>query len=790
MQTGSQQTEQDFQSRQILLEKYSDWLLRWRYLIVVSVIFLTVLLAMGGKNLEFTNDYRYFFSEDNPQLLEFEALQDTYTKNDNIFIMLEPKNGDVFTREFLSVLKEITESSWQMPYSIRVDSITNFQHTYAQGDDLIVIDLVDEVNNLTNQDIDYIRKISLNEPLLVHRLVSKTAQAAAVNITIELPGADQISEGPEVVAFSREMVAEFEQAYPDVDFYLTGIVMMNNAFPEASQNDIKNLIPFAFIAIIIGLLLFFRSISATIAVLIVIIFSILMGMGSAGWLGYKLTPPSASAPTMILTLAVADCVHIFTTYLNSMRAGMQKYAAIKESLRINFHPIFLTSLTTVIGFMSLNFSDVPPFHDLGNITAMGVSYAFILSVLFLPAFIAILPMKVQQREDKKTRLMNNVAEFVIQNQRKLLWGTGLIIAAMIVLIPINEINDKFVEYFDESIEFRRHTDYVSEKITGLYTIQYSLEAEESGGISEPEFLQTMDEFTSWLRLQPEVMHVNTISDTFKRLNKNMHADKNDYYSLPENRDLAAQYLLLYEMSLPYGLDLNDQINIDKSSTRISTTLQTLSTQQMLDFEARSREWIQKNTEKISAVVSSPAIMFTHLAMRNIESMIIGTLAALAAISFILIFALRSVRLGLISLIPNLAPVAVAFGVWAIFVSEVGIALSIVGGMTLGIVVDDTVHFMSKYLRAKRENNLSATDSVRYAFKNVGSALLITTIVLAAGFLVLSMSAFKLNSAMGLLTASTICIALVIDFLFLPPLLIALEEGRDDKNIAPNTIATN
>ena len=395
-----------------MLSKYSDFILRWRYLVVIISLFATFILAAGAKNLVFTNDYRYFFSEDNPQLLEFETLQDTYTKNDNIYIMLEPKNGKVFEKKYLHALKELTESSWQIPYSIRVDSITNFQHTYAEEDDLIVIDLVDDVDKLSSKDMSYIKNVALNEPLLVHRLVSESASAAGVNIIIELPGKNEITEGPEVVSFTRNMIKEFEKAHPELDVYTTGIVMMNNAFPEASINDMKNLIPFAFAAIILGLYLFLRSVSGTISALIVIVLSIMMGMGTAGWLGFKLTPPSASAPTMILTLAVADCVHFLTTFLHSMRSGVDKYAAIRESLRVNFNPIFLTSLTTVIGFLSLNFSDVPPFRDLGNITAMGVIYAFILSVFFLPAVVAILPFKVKQRVDKKTKLMQWIAEFV------------------------------------------------------------------------------------------------------------------------------------------------------------------------------------------------------------------------------------------------------------------------------------------------------------------------------------------------------------------------------------------
>ncbi len=762
-----------------MLSKYSDWVIRWRYLVVLLTLAVVFALGAGGKNLVFTNDYRYFFSEDNPQLLEFETLQDTYTKNDNVFIMLEPKSGDVFNKEFLTAIKELTEGSWQIPYSIRVDSITNFQHTYADGDDLIVIDLVDEAETLKAKNIDYIKEVALSEPLLVHRLVSESSEAAGVNIIIELPGKNEITEGPEVVAYTRDLVSKFEQAHPEIDVYTTGIVMMNNAFPEASINDMKTLVPIAFAAIIIGLLLFTRSFTGTFSTLLVIIFSIMTGMGVAGWLGFKLTPPLASAPTMILTLAVADCVHFFITFLHSMRSGMDKNSAIKESLRINFHPIFLTSFTTVIGFLSLNFSDVPPFRDLGNITAIGVTFAFVLSIFFLPALTSMLPFKVKQRADRKTVFMEKIAGFVIGNRQVLLWSMGAIIIVFVALIPRNEINDRFVEYFDESIEFRRHTDYVTERIAGLYTIQFSLHAEESGGISEPEFLNKMDGFTGWLREQPEVDHVNTVSDTFKRLNKNMHGDDAKKYTLPNDRDLAAQYLLLYELSLPYGLDLNDQINIDKSSTRLAATLKNLSTNEMLAFEARARSWIKENAPTINMIASSPAVIFSHLAVRNIGSMIVGTLVALALISLILIFALRSFKLGFISLIPNLAPIGVAFGIWAIFDSEIGLALSIVAGMTLGIVVDDTVHFMSKYLRAKREKNLNATEAVRYAFSNVGVALLVTTFVLAAGFLVLSMSAFELNSAMGLLTAITIVIALIIDFLFLPPLLIALEERQNE-----------
>jgi predicted RND superfamily exporter protein len=505
--------------------------------------------------------------------------------------------------------------------------------------------------------------------------------------------------------------------------------------------------------------------------------SILAAMGTAGWLGIKLTPPSASAPLMILTLAVADCVHFLTNFVHGMRDGESKHEAIIESLRINFFPIFLTSLTTVIGFLSLNFSDAPPFRDLGNITAMGVTYAFIFSVAFLPALMAVLPVRIKPGQQASQTSMIRLAEFVIQNRKALLLGVGSLAIVITAMVPRNELNDVFVEYFDESIEFRTHTDMVADNLTGMYFIDYSMPAADSGGVSDPDFLRTIQSFADWIRVQPEVLHVNTITDTFKRLNRNMHADEKDWYRLPEERELAAQYLLLYEMSLPYGLDLNNQINIDKSATRLSVTLKTISSNEVLELEQRAQQWFADNAPELTVKGASPTIMFANIGKRNIESMLVGTSVALVLISFVLIFALRSLKLGMISLVPNLLPAGVAFGLWAIFVGEVGLALSVVAAMSLGIVVDDSVHFLSKFVRARREKGLDVRDAVRYAFSTVGVALVVTTLVLFAGFMVLAQSAFELNASMGLLTGVTIVIALLLDFFLLPPILIAVEEKK-------------
>jgi len=541
-----------------------------------------------------------------------------------------------------------------------------------------------------------------------------------------------------------------------------------------------------FAIVIVTLLFLLRSVTATIGTFLVIALSIVAAMGLSGWLGIALTPPSASSPTTILTLAVADCVHVLVTFLHSMRDGKDKTAAIIESLRINMQPIFLTTATTVIGFMSMHFSDVPPFGDLGNIVGMGVTIAFLLSVTLLPALMLVLPVSVKQEKTRHAVLMDRFADMVVAKRKLLFWGMGLLVLTLASFLPRNELNDEFVKYFDETVDFRKATEFTSENLTGIYTIEYSLGSGESNGINEPEYLKSVERLADWYREQSGVLHVNTLTDIMTRLNKNMHGDDASWYRLPESRELAAQYLLLYEMSLPYGLDLNNQIDISKSATRLSITLESISSNELLEIEARAQQWMEENTPLIRASGASPSIMFAYIGQRNIISMITGTSVALVIISFILIFALRSLKIGLISLLPNLVPAAMAFGLWGLLVGQVGLGLSIVMGMTLGIVVDDTVHFLSKYLRARREQGMNSAESVRYAFATVGTALSVTTFVLVAGFMVLAQSTFKLNSDMGLLTAVTIVFALATDFLLLPPLLMLLDRDKTAKDKVPAT----
>ena len=761
--------------RPVRLDRYAATILRRRWLVVALAVLLMLVMTSGVRFISATNDYRIMLGEDNPQLAAFDALENTYSVSNKALIAVAPREGSVFTRETLGAIEELTEAAWGTPYSNRVASLTNYTHSEATEDNLIVEPLVDDAQLLSDVDLARIETIALNAIDIAGRLVSTDGCVGGLTINFVL------TENPDaaVVEITDYLDALLDQArarHPDVAFYLTGDVVMNRAFTDATQDDLRTLVPIVFVVIAAAAAFLLSSVLGTLAIVVVLVFVVNTTMGFAGWTGAMFNPASSGVPLIVMAVSVAHSVHIVAAALLRMRHGLDKDAAIAESLCSNAYPVFLTTLTTAIGFLSLNASDSPPFHDLGNYVAFGVLCAFVYSMTLLPAMLSILPLRAVLVRTERPVFFDRFGAFVVEHRRFLLWFVSLLAVILAMGIPRNELSDNWTRYFDERYEFRRHTDFVIENLTGLETLEYSLNTGREGGITDPEYLRAVDAFAEWYRGQPEVTHVQAFPDIMKRLNKNMHGDDPAFYRLPADPALAAQYLLLYELSLPFGSDLNDRIDVAKSATRMTVVVRGSSARGQRELDARAQAWLRANTPDLVTAASGISMVFAHLSQRNIDSMLRGTIMAMALISFILIWVFKSVRLGLVSLVPNFIPAAMSFGLWGYLVGRVGIASSVVTAVAFGIVVDDTIHFLSKYLKARRKG-LQAPEAVRSAFRAVGQALWTTTAVLSAGFLVFASSGFEVSWALGLLVTITIVFALLADFFLLPTLLMAIDRSK-------------
>ena len=757
------------------LDNYINGVLRWSWLVVAVMILIMLALAAGVRFIKVTNDYRILFRDDNPQLLTFDALEDRFSASDRALIAVAPQDGMLFSRKTLSAIEYLTEAAWLAPYSSRVDSLTNYSHSESFEDDLIVAPLVEDASSLNDDDIERIEAVALGAIDIVGYLVSRDGRVGGLVITFVMP--ENHDKGVfEITDYLDGLIAEAGANYPNLNFYLTGDIFMNRAFADATKRDIQILAPIVFLIIVLFAAVLLRSIFGTVAVVVMQIVVIASTVGLIGWVGNELSPSNSGIPIIVMVIAVAQSVHIVTHTVSNLSHGLEKMAAIAESMRQNAYPVFLTAITTAIGFLSLNASESPPFHVLGNFVAFGVIFTFINSMTLLPALLSILPLRQHRVGTPKTVFFDHLADFVIARRKFLLWSGSLIAIVLITGIPRNELGDNWTKHFDERFEFRRASDFVIENLTGMESLEYSLNAGRERGITDPEYLRAVDDFAEWFREQPEVTFVRVFSDTMKRLNKNMHGDDPNYYRIPEDPELAAQYLLIYELSLPFGRDLNDRIDIAKSATRMTVMIRNVSSKGQRELDQRAQDWLIANSPKLATEATGISIIFAHLSINNVISMLRGTITAMALISLILIFVFKSVRIGLISLVPNFLPAAMSFGLWGYLVGTAGMAASIVTAIALGIVVDDTIHFLNRYLRARRDGK-HASDAIRFAFRTVGRALFTTTAVLSAGFLVFATSGFQLTWTLGILVSTTLVIALIADFLLLPSLLLAIDRGK-------------
>lgn len=744
----------------------------------IWLLFFAVCVS-GSIYIPLKTDYRAFFSKEDPYFLNDQQLLDTYVPNDNVLFILAPKNAQALSAESLQLQIDMTEAAWQLPFSVRVDSLSNFQHITSTEDELTVKDLIEDSQGYDGERLSELRKIIKDDTELLGRLLAYDESVSAVSVSFRFPG-ESLTETMDVANASRELAKQFRVLYPDTQIYITGMVMGNNAPIEVILDDAQTLVPLMCLCIVLLLTLLFRSVYATILTMIIVFVSVFSTMGLWGWVGAILSGPSASAPIIILTIAVADCVHILASFFHAYRKGRQKREAIIESLRLNVMPVILTSFTTAIGFLTMNFSDVPPFNILGNAVAVGVLIACLASLSLLPVLIDFLPLKVKREVSGDTTLLTPFAEFVLRNRLSVFVVTGVLSIAIASFASKNEINDQFGEFYSKNIDFRKSTDFANEHLSSFYSIDISLKSPYQRGIYDERYLAKVDEFEKWIKQLPEVIQTQTIATTFKGLNKAMHNNDESWYILPKEGDLAAQYFLLYEMSLPFGLDANQTVSFDKKESKINVTLKELSTKEVLEFEKLVAQWLSENAPEYDYYHSSIALLFSHLGMNNATSMLLGTMVALVLMSLVIGIALKSVRLGLVSLMTNVIPALLAFGVWGIFSGEVGLSISISIGMTLGIVVDNTVHLLSKYQKAMQSGE-DVSDAIRFSFSHVGVALLICNCVLIAGFMILAQSDFQLNAYMGLFTSLTFVLALLVDFLLLPPALYWLDSKKKTEN---------
>ena len=748
----------------------------------LTILLWLIALVAGGSGMaqmRLDANYRAFFSPGDPLVESLDDMRDTYQSGDTLALLIKNHHGSLFNRNGLAAVEMASDEAWKLPHAIRVESLANFPYTLGSEDDLIVNDLVSNAAKLSDAEIAKIRDYALSEPLLRYSLVNPKGDSSLVVVSFESVTGLSLEANQIIYAATLALCERVQAAHPGISCYSTGTVSGTAAFTEAAKSDGENLVPLGLALALIAMLAYLwlesgrfgTALSGMLASLAVIVVAVLIPLGLMSWVGIAANNITGIIPVIILTLAVADSLHILISYFQLLREGREKNPALLESLRLNAEPVWLTSVTTTLGFLALNNSDSPPFQQMGNLVAIGVVLAWAGSNTLLPALLSLSSARVSEKRSVSWDPMPAVAAWLIRNRNLVLVSGLLALAFSIYGIQQNRLNEAWSGYISEDTRFGNATKEVLASFVDINVLEYDIDSGEENGIYRLDYLNDLAAFAEWVRAQPEVLYVQAMDLTLKRLNKNIHGDDPLYERMPENEVEAAQYLLLYEMSLPFGASLTNQISFDKSSTRVLVGLHSSDTAIHLDFQKRVAQWFEQHAPHLAHPGTGGTTIMANLAHRDAIAMLWGTGLVLLVISISVAIAFRSIAYGVLTLFVNAIPGVLALGIWGVTVGTVGLSVSMVFAASLGIIVDYGVHFLSKYRRARIERELTAEKAVHYAFSTVGVALLVTTAVLVLNFSVLGLSDFLLNVYMGVLTALTIVLALFSQLLFLPAVLL-------------------
>ncbi len=755
---------------QNFITKFSGFLVYRRWLALLIGCLCLFVLSAGMMSLKSDFSYRIWFKEDNNYLKRFDEFERLFGNDENIAVVIHSPDG-IFDEDSIRFVKNLTQSLWTVKDIIRVDSLSNYNWTDVDQDSIIVEPLFPIEETVTSKDIAGKRKKIMAHEVLPGYLISKDQKTTIIYGQLQ----PAIQGGPDfkgVVESAREVLASYQDD-PNHTLYMTGTAAINYGFEELGTQDMEKVMPVVMSLIIVLLLVSFRRMSGMILPFMVIIASIVMTMGAAGFLGLQFNNLTSAVPPILIAISIADSVHILFSFFRYRRADYERKEAAFLSAQHNFLPTLLTSVSTMIGFFSYATADVVPIVQMGIMAGLGTLFAWLATMLLLVPTLAWLPLRIKQKTDMTTAEQPSALAIAyvswIQRHATMVIVVSVVAVAYAVFIATkNEVNSDPLKYFAENVPVRVANDFAEDHISGMQALEIMVESGREEGVKNPAFLHKVDEFQNWLLEQPYIDKTISLLDIFKDTNRALNGGKQEAYAIPETEAWAAQELFLYTMSMPEGMDINNRVTIDNRSLRL-TALSSLHDSKESLYEINRIE--EKAQELgLNARVTGKMPLSHSINPLIVHSFFYSIVAAFVVIAALISLVFRSVWIGLLAMVPNIVPLFFGAAIMALLNRPLDVGTVLVASTCLGIAIDDTIHFLSNYYK-RLQAGYDKSMAIAQVFAHTGPALLITTVVLVISFGSFVMGSFIPNVNFGVLTAVVLSVALLVDFTLLPALLL-------------------
>lgn len=752
-----------------------NFLIARRWLLLVAMMLLTTLIgATGLLRTSFDTSLQALLTKSDPYIDEFALFNKEFPQQLDISVVLVPPQGrSAFDPLVLESIASLQERYLELPNAIRISTLLNyfspqrqerlFQRSYDSYD---------------SAELEALERQALNDQLLTNSLLAQDASLSFATIFLE---EDQFSteQRLELAELILELRDAMRIAHPQIDIHFSSDVLLEQSSQQAMIDDLSSLLPIVILICVLVICYCFRSVLMGLGILAHALLSVLLTLGTLGLLGFAFNSISIIAPLVVVIIAVANSVHIISIYKQGLGQGEDRVSAMTNSVAHNLRPITLAVLTTGIGFSSLNLCSSPAIQDFGRIVAIGIGYAYLLTLLVLPALLISLTRNsaLGSTNNFLQGLLSKVVALGENYDRQLFGGCTVLAVGTLLLLPLNETDFNRMDFVTTDSDIRSYYDVVSAAINRGPQIGYAINSGVVDGAIEPEFLLRLERFVDWLNAHPQIESAASIADLVKTVNQLQHQNDPAYYAIPDDIDTVAAHLNGYATVQSEDYPLSAFINDDFSMVTLFINATPISNQPLIDLDRELSSEFRRFFESAELVHGSGLLLFSRMDELVTVELLQGYSLSLLLITLCLIVGLRSLYFGILSVIPNLLPATIVFGIWALLVGQLDPFVMMLFSISIGLVVDDTVHILSHYLNGRRQGMLQSA-AIRHSIIVAGPALTITTLVLALGTTILIGANTLYFQQSAKLLVPIVVLALLLDLLYLPAILKRFDRQPD------------
>jgi predicted RND superfamily exporter protein len=734
----------------------------WLSLIISLLVSLPFLYFL--PHIKTVENVDYFTLEGDPDIAYYENFKKVFG-NDEFFI-ISFKDKDIFTKANLSLIRDISTSLEEIDEVRKVISLSTVADTIGEEDYFLVQNFLHEIPE-DKIALEQLKQKAIHNPLYRDSLISMDGSTTAIVVYTHDRPQDQAYR-QRLINKTFDLLHEYDQS--NKSFHLVGWPLMNLRLSEYMEKDVSRFIPIVYLMISVVIFILFRNGKVALLSFLNVTLCLSCTMGFLAMIGATLNNVTSIIPPLIMALSLADTIHVFTHYLSNKTESGETKSALLKAVRDVYKPCLLTSITTIAGFLSLRLSNIPPIQEFALISSMGIVLAFIFSFLFLPALIVIFSPSPRNRGADTIHLIAGILRKVMQVNIR--YGNYVLIIGILLLVIAAfftaqiKVETDLVKFFKRSLPLRQSLIFLENNLSGIETINISIKGDAKDIFKMPNNLLFIETLQKYIDSLPGIDTTNSFVDFIKDMNESFHNEDKSYYVVPESRELIAQYLLLYDSD-----DIDDYINSSFDHAQIIARTSRHSTRDLETIIQQIENFLkeEKTPAGLKARITGGAVLSAKISSNMVSGQIKSLSLAVIVISILMFIVFRSFSLGVVSMIPNIFPIILNFGIMGAVGIPLNTATSLIAAVAIGIAVDDTIHFLYNY-RKERRGKRERREAIQNTIWIKGKAMVTTSIILASGFGVLLLSSFSPTIQFGGLTALIMLSALAGDLLFLPAIL--------------------